>query len=343
MPNDKQSERNNQIDALRGLAALAVVLYHYTFWFGYGELAGSLKLVGLQTEPSLIFKWGSLGVPLFFMISGCVMVASSRRTESSIAFFRNRFARLYPAFLLSVVSSFLIYSACNHHIEAASPIPITQFLSNTTMSASLFGDYYINGAHWTLETELQFYLIVGVMITIQKQKWLPSLLLLIVIANLVLSVSDGWEQIPGMWRVQQKFHFMKFASYFLLGATAAETNPPKLYSVVCLMCAFVDLALNNSYPFFPCILLFFVFWLSCKGHLRFLDNKYLVFLGTISYALYLFHGPCGYPIITFMQKTAAIDSLVILSTALSIAISAFICFYIELPLYRAVRKRSGIN
>ena len=55
-----------QLDALRGIAALAVVLFHYTTRYD--------QLFGHAQSPALSFPYGYLGVNLFFMISGFVIL-----------------------------------------------------------------------------------------------------------------------------------------------------------------------------------------------------------------------------------------------------------------------------
>ncbi len=72
--------RIKERDALRGLAALAVVLFHYTTQFE--------KLFGHSNELSWSMPYGDLGVHLFFMISGFVI---------------SRFSRLYPAYWLAII------------------------------------------------------------------------------------------------------------------------------------------------------------------------------------------------------------------------------------------------
>ena len=65
--------RVGELDLLRFLAALAVVLYHYTFrGFSNGDMS-------TMPYPLLVpvTKYGSLGVELFFMISGFVILMSA--------------------------------------------------------------------------------------------------------------------------------------------------------------------------------------------------------------------------------------------------------------------------
>jgi len=79
-----------QLDALRGVAALLVVGFHYTTRFD--------QLYGHAGEPLLSLPWGHYGVNLFFMISGFVIFMTLERTQRATDFVVSRFSRLYPAY-----------------------------------------------------------------------------------------------------------------------------------------------------------------------------------------------------------------------------------------------------
>ena len=77
----REARRLHSLDALRGLAALGVVAYHYL------------------DQPAY---YGLLGVELFFIISGFVILMTLERVPSLLQFAIGRAARLYPAYWFSV-------------------------------------------------------------------------------------------------------------------------------------------------------------------------------------------------------------------------------------------------
>jgi hypothetical protein len=103
----RNQPRIEGIDALRGLAALSVVLYHYTAWYDsdYGPH---------HTAPGLglAFVYGQFGVELFFIISGFVIYMTLENTNHIYDFAVSRIARLYPAFLacltVTLVTAYLL-------------------------------------------------------------------------------------------------------------------------------------------------------------------------------------------------------------------------------------------
>ena len=97
------ASREGFLDALRFFAALSVVLYHYGF-LGYAP--GNLLTLSFP-ELSPAARYGYLGVQLFFMISGYVILWSiNGRTASQFAL--HRFIRLYPTFWLCAAITLLV-------------------------------------------------------------------------------------------------------------------------------------------------------------------------------------------------------------------------------------------
>lgn len=98
------TKRLYQIDLFRFIAALMVVLFHYTF-------RGFIVNSSIVAFPFLgfIFKYGYLGVDLFFMISGFVIYMSIENS-SLLNFLKSRIVRLYPAFWICVsITALFIY------------------------------------------------------------------------------------------------------------------------------------------------------------------------------------------------------------------------------------------
>ena len=97
MSNPK-SDRLVEIDALRGVAALAVVLFHYTTRF--------TELFKPGTLPTISFPGGHYGVNLFFIISGFVIFMTLEKTARPLDFVVSRFSRLFPAYWAAIFLTF---------------------------------------------------------------------------------------------------------------------------------------------------------------------------------------------------------------------------------------------
>ena len=137
-----------QLDILRGFACLMVLLFHYTS--KYAEIFSTDI-----TTKLLDFKYGGLGVDLFFIISGFVIFLTIKKNTIPIEFVYKRFSRLYPTFWICVLITFFIIKSSdlvNYHRS------FYELLINLTMVPDLFGVKRVDGVYWSLIPELFFLL-----------------------------------------------------------------------------------------------------------------------------------------------------------------------------------------
>ncbi len=121
------TDRNRfyDIDLLRFLAALVVVLYHYTF---IGYAAGELIPVEFPVFNTLS-RYGYLGVHLFFIISGFVIMLSAEG-RSPAAFAISRITRIYPGYWVCVTATALTIFWFGGETFR---VGLLQYLANMTM------------------------------------------------------------------------------------------------------------------------------------------------------------------------------------------------------------------
>ncbi|MFC6011396.1 acyltransferase family protein [Nocardia lasii] len=144
------------LDALRGIAALAVVLEHFSapLWPAYG------KYLGDHVNP------GVVGVFVFFIVSGFIIPASMERGRSLGAFWVGRFFRLFPLFWVIMVVAVLLHLV---GMYGGPPGFLTEPLWNLVTNATM-AHYFITGhdsqilvVAWTLSYELIFYALVSLL------------------------------------------------------------------------------------------------------------------------------------------------------------------------------------
>ncbi len=145
--------RYREVDLLRFVAAVAVVAFH--FLFRATAKAPELAPTGF-TDPGNVFRYGYLGVDLFFVISGFVILRSAWNKSPS-GFLTSRIGRLYPAFWVACTLSALVITFAPYDNSFVSP---QRWLANLTMASETFGVKYIDGVYWTLAVELAFYLLL---------------------------------------------------------------------------------------------------------------------------------------------------------------------------------------
>jgi len=153
------------LDLARIVAALAVVFFHWCFLFGVEDASTRYRP---WPEFSAWSKYGHLGVQLFFMISG-FLVLQSAYSKSTATFLRARAIRLYPAFIACCVLSYVLISFIPNE-----PRSIPTLLYNLTMLNGVIDGFrgvaptYIDGSYWTLALEWKFYALVAVLIAARQ-------------------------------------------------------------------------------------------------------------------------------------------------------------------------------
>ncbi len=144
------------LDGLRLLAALMVVLYHYT------SLSG-----GWNRDPRVLFpvlepitRYGWLGVEIFFLISGFVICMSTwGRTVGD--FLVSRASRIYPAYWVAIGLTASVVMLWPQVRSVAGPEAV---FTNLTMLQQGLGVWDVDGVYWTLFIELKFYLLFSVVV-----------------------------------------------------------------------------------------------------------------------------------------------------------------------------------
>src|SRR5207302_7827749 len=144
--------RFQELDVLRGLAALGVVLFHYLT--RYDQIYTS------RGDVPFGFSIGASGVDLFFVISGFVIFMTLGRCATASDFLISRFSRLYPAYWAAALLTFIVGSMW--------PLPdqhytVIQLLINLTMLQGFGNVPAIDGVYWSLGVELCFYAVMLVL------------------------------------------------------------------------------------------------------------------------------------------------------------------------------------
>jgi peptidoglycan/LPS O-acetylase OafA/YrhL len=189
------------LDTIRGLAALAVALLHVREinWIGMREFihqhGADDSLMSLVAYASFPLTWGSIGVPVFFVLSGYVIHRGSRmRLVSRVAamsFLRRRFIRIYPVFLVSLVITALCdsWSAQYGLHPKHGDISFLNALMNAGALVGIVGSPYgSNTALWSLPIEIQLYCAYPVALMAWRRLG-PSRMMLLACAITLAGVS----------------------------------------------------------------------------------------------------------------------------------------------------------
>lgn len=175
-----------QIDGLRFVAILAVILYHLQ-----GFVAANTQLArGDGGWLHQLLKEGHFGVPLFFALSGYILCTPflGDRPPRLRDYFLRRLTRLEPPYLISLL---LIFGLKLWVLGHSYPELFPRLLASVFyLHGPIYGEHSaVNGVAWSLEVEWQFYLVAplcfGGLLWLQRRIRMPLLLVLLVLGGLV--------------------------------------------------------------------------------------------------------------------------------------------------------------
>jgi peptidoglycan/LPS O-acetylase OafA/YrhL len=155
-------------DALRGLAALWVVLFH----FGEGRHIAHVQAMLPDVLNHAVFRAGHFGVPVFFVLSGFV-IALSIGSDAVDARYVGRFAlrraiRLDIPYWASIAISIVVFAVKRELVPNAQipTITISSLAAHLFYLQEFLGFREINPVFWTLTYEVQFYLAFCILLAL---------------------------------------------------------------------------------------------------------------------------------------------------------------------------------
>jgi len=288
-PEGSPSDRKNNFDFIRFIAASAVIFSH-----SYPLTFGSNEKEPLSILSNGVCNIGDTAVGIFFIISGFLVTQSFERSRSLKHYFLARSLRIFPALIAVVLLLTFIAGPILTHISIRQYFssPVTwQYLERMVIftnedNVALPGVFentpyarIVDGSLWTLSYELVCYLLLPAIVLLVKRNWFPALSLLTL--AVLLSV-------PFLYLVL----FMKLGSCFLFGSLyyVFRKNIPMDGRLALAAFAMVLLSLRTGLFFYVFglaggYLILFLAFIPHTSRLRF--SKY----GDFSYGIYIWAFP----------------------------------------------------
>lgn len=170
-----------EIEGLRSVAILMVLFFHF-----FARWTPPINLQNIYPYKfeiaRQISQFGYMGVQLFFMISGFVILRSLEAQTNFLSYAKARTMRIYPSLVLAIP---LLYVTCNVlNQKFIAPIPLSSLIPSLTLLAptflnQLFSTQFVwtTGVLWSLFIEVQFYVAAGaIFFTLKKCDFLKKLL-----------------------------------------------------------------------------------------------------------------------------------------------------------------------
>lgn len=338
-----------EIDGLRALAVIPVILFHAGF-----EL----------------FSGGFIGVDIFFVISGYLITKIIYQQSlidnfSFITFYDRRIRRILPPLILTALLTIIItmsFTPSDIKNVGQSLVATFTFLSNYFFY--LETDYFnpFNQAApllhtWSLSVEEQYYIFAPLLIYVIAKRRLFKYFIVIIILmasyNAAVSLTNTnpnlsfyslhtrtWELLAGTLIAFLCTDYSQLKLHSLLSDIIS------ILSLLTLILCFVTINENFSHPSYvtviPVVSTAFIIYFSKMAPITrgLLSNRILVGIGLISYSLYLFHNPIFSAIQYHFDEYSLV--LKVLSLPFIVSLSVLSYKYIEKPLRRSSwnRKKS---
>jgi peptidoglycan/LPS O-acetylase OafA/YrhL len=349
------------IDALRGIAVLGTLMVHCSIYEkGINNFGDFFKDFA---------SFGAFGVQLFFLLSGLTLFLSSKdnrqnEKHQTLNFYVRRFFRIAPLFYFAILIYIItyFYGAPNWWLDK-SGLSIKDLLFPTLFFINSFHPNYINSlmpGGWSIAVEMIFYLILPLLFkfinSISRAHWLFFISLIIYIVTNYFLINHQLVKDKDLWNSFCYFSFFSQLPIFCLGILLyfyiKEENMSNVFSAKSQLPLFfiiILLIFNVILNFIPIHVLissyFFalVFIISSKKNIIF-ENKILIFIGKISYSMYLFH----YVMLFVMWKLNLLDLIdsqllnfvfrFFILLLFTIILSYFTYKYIELPFIKLGKK-----
>lgn len=310
------------IEALRGFASVSVALFHFS-----GQMTTSI--------PQIIHAYGWLGVDIFFVISGFVIPLSLMGRDYHVAqfpsFMARRLVRLEPPYIASIILGIVLWHASTLAPGFQGDAPtysISQIAFHLFYLIPLTDYSWLNPVFWTLAYEFVFYILVGLTF--------PFLISRPVEYTAAFGLAILGAKYFSSSALDVKV--LEFLFGTLLMRLTVESNQKTKTFVILVLCLILIFMLGG--PKIGVAVLIAAVVIAAFRNFKL--GKWAIFLGAISYSLYLTHVPVGGRVINLGRRfgSGASYEVLLLCAALATSLIFAWLFYhlIEKPALKASRQ-----
>lgn len=329
-------ERNKQVDGLRGVTILLILIFH--IYYRYDEFF-------MNKSGGVLSNLGTFGNTVFLLISSYFL--NNNKNKRLLDFFVSKFKRLWPCYAVSISITWGVL----HLFELPGRMTSAQdYLANLVYVNGFLGSPYVEGAHWYITTLLAAILMVGLITFLRVDNYPITYFVLFFFEGLskalgfnVLNRILGSSYIGliclGICIRKLKMQNHKCSDFFRFECVRIYVEKNQWFlTAVC--CAAYYVARKGIVAALCLCIALPIFLGAISNKFSILDKKIPQHFGKISYSLYLIHQNIAYTIIyhlskinsdyVWLWKFAALITAIILGEALF--------FAVERPIQKFINK-----
>lgn len=342
-----------EIDGLRFIAIVSVIFYHLNLFFSVKDVAQYKDAIDYSYLYHFLYH-GDLGVPLFFVISGFILglpfanfYIQKAKPVSLKKYFLRRLTRLEPPYIL--VMTILLLGA----VFVAQTLSVKDGLFSYFASIIYSHDFIypgvlpkLNVVAWSLEIEVQFYILAPLLAYLFSINSVKSRRLLLVGITLIFLIINAYCTFPVK-------SLLEYLQYFLVGFLLVDLYVSKSsivgektkFDPIIGFCFFIIIWLFDktdfSLPFQKLVwdiiqltsIFFFYYYVLFRKVFKVLSLKIITNIGGMCYSIYLLHYPLisivGNPLlkVSFSEYSfinVTVYTVILLSTILLISAGYFL-------------------
>lgn len=346
-------DRITYLDGLRGVAVLAVMAWHYTNW-GYEKFLP----YGSAYAAIPVLDHGWVGVNIFFMVSGFVILMTLERCRTFGEFMVRRWSRLFPAMLFASLMVFSASQVIGEYMPQGRAGPVN-LLPGLTFIIPPFWETVLgrsvselDGVYWTLYVEMGFYVVYGLLFF--RVGWRRGMvgLAMVWLATVTASRIATTAGIAWLGNAATPLQYIgaEYFGWFVAGALffkSGQTGSRLFFSIAIaagtLSALTSDIwqpgdAISRTY-LIGCVALFALIQRSAVIK-NLLDTRWLLSVGAVSYPLYLLHNELGIGLIGVAGTRLSSQAQLLLPFAMMgfmLTFAWMVMRFYEPPVTRALR------
>ena len=369
------------LDAIRGIAALIVVLHHC--WSAFAPIsltshgsfaasvtAGSASIFAYSLDK--FFEAGRAAVIIFFVLSGFVLTCSlSARPMPFKGFIIKRILRIYPAFMVVILASYCLHYLIGNH-PAATATEFLKHACHSSLSVTILVQHLLmigteatmrlDAVMWTLVYEMRISLLFpAILLSVMRYRWRAVLVYFLVSVGCAVSlffangeIASGSNDASFAATILETGFFIVFfaaGAYLAIAREKVSIEIAKLplwskalMSAATAYCIYKGVNYHDVWgtdsDYFHGLGALGVIALAIgvPRIAKALAHQIPIWLGRISYSLYLVHMPILYAVSQTFAKSWPPLSVAIAVVALSLLAADLLAKTIEFPFMRLGKR-----